>query len=496
LKIQNKKSIISLFALISGFALCLYSSKNYILEYPLDYTFGLLGTLPTLFWFGFFVMLGSIIYGLKVDSEKVFLVKMIFIYMIIWGIPSIFLNNPYRGDIYGVLRLTDLIQNDFQSADTTSIGGYIYYPGFFILLANLLTITDINQLTVARYYPFFSSVFSFICIFLFFKIFIRHEHLKYALLIAAFCNVWLQYHLAPQSLAFPIFLSVLISFEHKQIGWKIVGFLLAGLLFVSHPPTTIFLLIFLIIKWLILNTTKFEEYKMLNIKFDLRSSVYLMSIGAFIYILLKSGRMLNMSSNLQHNIITVIFTRLFESPYFIISSLRFAILCIFGLSILIILKNMVSHANSEESKRYTKYALAWFIAVAFFWIINMKFAYLNLFDRTYIYLMVFAPLVLVKEMYPLPKNMKRTITTIFIAIAILIAATTYSDSNFYITTDQKLVATNHYEVRDDLIILDTYDKERYRINSQLDSYLLLEKKIIGLDKIYANELVQIYQNKE
>jgi hypothetical protein len=240
---------LSLTLFFVGLALAIVSCAEYSINYiPATYQFGLIQALPPLFWFGFAVSLLSLLEGISRDKEGVFFVKAFLLSMLIWNIPTLVLAHPYFQDSYmhSLGALPIMLSGHVPMASETLPEIFAYYPasfpGYFILLASIFEITNAAILEFARYYPLFSSAVTFLAIWLFFKTFMPSAGYRWALLITILANVYVQFHVSPQSVGLVAGLLTLVALEKADWPWKVTAILLFAYITISHPTTAFIVL--------------------------------------------------------------------------------------------------------------------------------------------------------------------------------------------------------------------------------------------------------------
>ncbi|MFQ5924444.1 MAG: hypothetical protein ACE5IE_00410 [Dehalococcoidia bacterium] len=241
-----------------GLAISMASSAGYSINYiPSTYQFGLLQMLPPLFWFGFALCLVSLVGGIRRDGEKTFIIKFIMLYLLIWSIPTLFLQNPYFWDSYNHTfeAMPIMFSGHVPVLSATLPEVFTFYPaefpGFHILLTSIFQVTNASVIPFAKFYPIFSSLVTFLAILLFFKTFLPSVSYRWALLISVLVNVYMQFHVSPQSAGLIAGILILVALEKPGLRWKSIAIVLFAFLVVSHPTTVFILLPIVVLAWLL-----------------------------------------------------------------------------------------------------------------------------------------------------------------------------------------------------------------------------------------------------
>ena len=252
---RRKLSLIFFFL---GLAISIASCAGYSINYiPTSYEFGLIQVLPPLFWVGFALCLLSLLEGINRDTERVFFIKALLFSVLVWNITVLLLKNIYFWDSYShIFEATPImLSGHLPSIDESLPRIFSYYPasfpGYHILLSSIFSITNINPLEFARYYPLFSGAVTFLAIWLFFKTFLPSASYRWALLIAMLANVYMQFHVSPQSVGLICGILTLIALEKADSRWRAVAVLLFAYITISHPTTAFIVLSAAGLAWLL-----------------------------------------------------------------------------------------------------------------------------------------------------------------------------------------------------------------------------------------------------
>lgn len=252
------RSKLSLALFFTGLAIAAASCAGYSINYlPSGYELGLLQELSPVFWLGFSFCLLSILEGIKRDSRRVFFIKCLMFCMLIWNIPTLVLAHPYGQDAYWhIFEASPIMLTGHVPIASEDLHYWFRYypadfPGFHILLTSIFQIANVAPLEFASYYPLFSSALTFLAIWLFFETFLPSVNYRWALLVAILANVYVRFHVSPQSLGLVAGLLVLVATERPGLRWKAMGFLLFVFIVVSHPTTAFIIVPVVVGAWLL-----------------------------------------------------------------------------------------------------------------------------------------------------------------------------------------------------------------------------------------------------
>ncbi len=201
---------------------------------PLDKQLGLLQVLPWNYWIGFGACLVSLVIGIRVDSNRTFLLKAFILFLLIWGIPVLFEKNAPVWD--GYRHLKGALEIVFTgSLPTYDINLYsVNWPGFFIFTGVLKEVPNINPWIFIKFYPILASGLTIAAISLFLKKYLSRTTGRIALLILSFLCVWFQFHVSPQSIGLVLGILTLFCLEQRSRPWRILAIILFTSLLISH----------------------------------------------------------------------------------------------------------------------------------------------------------------------------------------------------------------------------------------------------------------------
>ncbi len=174
---------------------------------------------------------------MKLDSERVFLVKALLLFLLIWGLPVYFEENASVWDSY----------HHFATAMEISHTGFVpsydvnlysaNWPGAFVFMGMSKEVADINGLTYIKFFPLFTAALTVVAVHLFLKKYLPRTSGRMTLLIVMLLNVWFQFHASPQSIGLLLGILTLVCIEKEGIPWRILAIVLFLGLLVSHATT-------------------------------------------------------------------------------------------------------------------------------------------------------------------------------------------------------------------------------------------------------------------
>lgn len=224
---------------------------------PTTYQFGLFEMLPSLFWVGLALSLVSLVWRINADGEKAFVFKAMLLSLLIWNVPTLLLANPYAPGSYMhpyesmPIMLTGHVPAVSESLPWPFRFYPAEFPGYHIVLVSLFQIANVSAVSLAKYYPILSSLFTFLAVLLFFRTYVPSLNYRWALLISVLANAYFQLHLSPQSTGLIAGLLMLVALERPGVRWKAMATILFLLVVVSHPTTAFVLLPIIGIAWLL-----------------------------------------------------------------------------------------------------------------------------------------------------------------------------------------------------------------------------------------------------
>lgn len=221
-----------------GFSISISSSIGVQIDWiPLDRQFGLLEVLPWTFYLGLATCILSIVLGVRSDSERVFILKALLLFLLIWGIPVYFEGNASVWDTYDHLSTTmEVTRTGFIPRYDVNIYS-TNWPGAFIFIAASRAVTDIDPMTYAKFYPLFAAGLTLIVSHLFLKRFLPRTRGRTALLAMIFLTVWFQFHVSPQSVGLLLGILTLVCVGRRGSQHKILAILLFAALIICHATT-------------------------------------------------------------------------------------------------------------------------------------------------------------------------------------------------------------------------------------------------------------------
>ncbi len=393
-----------------GLAISMASCAGYSINYiPSSYEFGLFQMLPPLFWFGFALCLVSLMGGIRRDGEKTFIIKFILLYLLIWNIPTLFLQNPYFWDSYSHTfeAMPIMLTGHVPALSETLPEAFTYYPaefpGFQILLTSIFQVTNASVIPFAKFYPIFSSLVTFLAILLFFKTFLPSVNYRWALLISVLANVYMQFHVSPQSAGLIAGILILVALEKPGLRWKSIAIVLFAFVVVSHPTTAFILLPIIVLAWLL--------------RIALRRDVRALADLAPVFVAMWLVWMMVHAGTLQESMVglaaapggaapvTGIFflDRLLgtagerlETIFFYAPRIRFAVLALFGLGSAYYLVTQWFSRVGRKDRNLAIYT-AFIIAPVVMTLLDVTFLKSGmLHDRYFLFFLLAAPILLVR----------------------------------------------------------------------------------------------------
>jgi len=74
----------------------------------------------------------------------------------------------------------------------------------------------------------------------------RREVLRFSVILFILLDIWLQFHHSPQAFGLMLVPPILLCLGKKEMSWKISGVVLFSVLVISHPTTTVFLIVIVV----------------------------------------------------------------------------------------------------------------------------------------------------------------------------------------------------------------------------------------------------------
>ncbi|MDH5771152.1 MAG: hypothetical protein OEZ25_07695 [Candidatus Bathyarchaeota archaeon] len=218
--------------------------------------------LPLSYWIGLLFVLGvfsvRIIYGNNLKSTTSFdLVLILIVVLFLFGTPSFIEDTPRFLDTYGHAGSTFLVKLSGKTGPSLveiGVPAYSYplnYPGFFTLLATLLTVTELPWMAVLKYYPL--ALMAIISLFIY--AIARTFNSRFSLIAPVFflSMAWFQaFHVSPESFGLILYLAIWLCMTKLFVASKkiavrlplsLVIVLTVASIVTSHMVTLIFLII-------------------------------------------------------------------------------------------------------------------------------------------------------------------------------------------------------------------------------------------------------------
>ena len=393
------RSKLSVALFFIGLAISLASCAGYSINYiPPTYQLGLLQALSPLFWFGFALCLLSIIEGIRRDGERTFIIKFILLYLLIWNIPTMFLQNPYFWDSYSHTfeAMPIMLTGHVPALSETLPQAFAYYPanfpGFHILLTSIFQITNASVIPFAKFYPIFSSLVTFLAILLFFKTFLPSVNYRWALLISVLANGYMQFHVSPQSVGLIAGILILVALEKPGLRWKSIAILLFAFVVVSHPTTAFILLPVIVLAWVL----------RIALRRDVRALADLAPVFVIMWLLWMMVHAVTLEQSIVGlaaapggGIIGAVEERL-ETIFFYAPRIRFAVLALFGLGSAYYLITQWFSRDGRKDRNLAIYT-AFIIAPVVMTVLDVTFLKSGmLHDRYFLFFLLASPILLVR----------------------------------------------------------------------------------------------------
>ena len=544
---------LSLTIFFSGLAVAIASCAGYSINYiPGTYEFGLIQLLPPLFWFGFAACLLSLLEGINRDKEGVFFVKSLLLSMLIWNMPTLLLAHPYFQDSYMHIfeAMPIMLSGQVPSLGETLPQVFVYYPasfpGYHILQASIFQITNIAPLEFAKYYPLFSSAVTFLAIWLFFKTFLPSADYRWALLITILANVYMQFHVSPQSVGLIAGILTLVALAKADRRWGAIAILLFAYIITSHPTTALIVLSAAGLAWVI-------RILVIRDKRILLEPVPLLVIGwiawAVFYAIPFQQMVVKLATTVPNVpavpttgitfvdiFIAEAWSRLYGAFYWA-PRMRFIMLGIFGIgSVYYLVRQWLSKGNHNQKLLITY--TAFLIAPVIMTLVDITFLRLGqLHDRYFLFFLLVASILLVRLAQGIRHTFKKNsflLTLVFLALFNF--TTFYYQSSRFITSDETVSASefvnsntssqvvggrllpdladpyrsallNHSPfyrlypeplaslVLPSVIIFDDHDRLRYQAWHGIEKYGFYVQQVKAgksVDKVYSNNRYDIY----
>lgn len=449
---------LSLFFFFSGLALAIVSCAGYSINYiPTTYQFGLIQVLRPLFWFGFALCLFSLLEGINRDTERVFFIKAFLFCMLIWNIPTMLLVHPYAPGSYMHIfeALPIMMSGHVPYAGESLPALFQYYPvsfpGYHILLSSIFQITGINPLQFARYYPLFSSVVTFLAVWLFFRTFLPSRNYRWALLVAILANIYMQFQSSPQSVGLVAGLLTLVALERADSRWRAIAILLFAYITISHPTTAFIVLSAAGLAWLLriglVRGKKIlaEPLPLLAVCWLAWSFLYASPFQQGVAGLAMAAPIVSGAPTTGITFLDIFIVEAWKRLYgafYWAPRIRLIVLGIFGIgSVYYLVRQWLNKANRGQKLLVTY--TAFLVAPVIMTLIDIAFLRTGqLHDRYFLFFLLVAPILLVKLGAGIRHAIKKKAFFIVLAVvALLNLSTTFYQSARFTTSDQTFAAS-------------------------------------------------------
>ena len=236
------KVALTLGFVLAGVVVVLYAARtDPIFDIPLSAQFGLLQLLPPLYWFGMGLLALSLALAARGDSDLLFVLAGAALLGVFTLTPVLFEPNPPVWDAYlhfasaeGIVRTGRLPTDPSQYAAN--------WPGFFLVVAFADLIGGLAPVQIISLFPLFSSIFTFVALFVFLRSFFSPSIARPASILSGVLNVWAQPWLSPQGIGLALALLVLATAWDRRVPVRMANACLFVALVLSHATSTLFLL--------------------------------------------------------------------------------------------------------------------------------------------------------------------------------------------------------------------------------------------------------------
>ena len=440
-----------------GMAICVLSSMGYDIEaVPLGTPFGYFGLLPFSYWVGILFMTIGLAMGLRSNSETVFFVQSVLLFVALWGAPAMFSKYPTVWDSYVHFDSSlQLVHNGILPNDDAN--SYAFnYPGFFVLGASYVLLGSPDALLFLRLYPVFAAIMTMAALYLFARTYVPKLDYRLAFLFSAFANVWLQFNYSPQSMGLVAGLLIFVCLEREGKEWLYAAMFLFAYVVISHPTTLIFVLGAIALKEIVARVVRVAVARRHPIKWGRPWPV-----GVFILIWL--GWFFTGASSFSLNLVEFITTRLDAlmnigtgleqqitmrtSPVNILdplySQLRTGMMAAFAaLTLIALVVYLIQRRKGPVSMPSNILAL-FLIALG---IIPLDIVFFNgqLYDRGIMFIVLVAPIVFVPLLMGKKHRYLRPIVGALVVLIVVAGASTmFYQEALYVTNDRGITAADY-----------------------------------------------------
>ncbi|MFQ5918530.1 MAG: hypothetical protein ACE5I4_00625 [Thermoplasmata archaeon] len=234
------------FAIVGLVTVVLSGLATMITKLPLTAEFGLLQLLPPTYWVGLSMIGLSVYLALRSGRVGLFVISGVLFFAVFVGTPALFEPNPPVWD--GYFHLGEALDIGLMGRLPGDPLAYsANWPGFFLTVWMLSTLTGVPAVALLGIYPFFAGALTFVALFVFLNWVFGPRTAMVGSVLGSLLNVWAQFHLSPQSIGLVLALLVLATLWRKRIPFRVAASVLFVGLVVSHPTSTILILGILIV---------------------------------------------------------------------------------------------------------------------------------------------------------------------------------------------------------------------------------------------------------
>jgi len=227
-----------------------------IYQIDISHEFGLFEVLPITFHFSIIFLTVSTLLSCYHKKEKFFLANILVLSLVLFGTGVFVEKYPRFWDTYlhgrvskyimenGIIRYENMLDEGLD---------YLQWPGFFIVTTMLMKTTNISLMSFLKFYPIFSVPLIILSVYLLFRgLFWDVIIAKITTLIFLLLNQFMitQIHFCPQSLGLILYSLIIYTLIKESVGYRIVSIFLLLALIISHPTTSVFIMLFIIIVYL------------------------------------------------------------------------------------------------------------------------------------------------------------------------------------------------------------------------------------------------------
>lgn len=238
------KVALTLGFVVAGILVIAYAAwTDPILQIPLTAQFGLLQLMPAEYWFGMALLGVAVVLAARSDSDLLFVVVGATLLGMFAVTPGLFQINPPVSDAYYHFSYAQTIDRTGRlPADPTTYPAN--WPGLYLVIAFANLLGQPAPLEIIRFFPLYSGVLTFVCLFAFLRSFFSPAIARSASLLSTFLDAWAQYHLSPEGIGLALALLVLATAWERRVPLRVANTVVFLGLVVSHATTAIFLLAF------------------------------------------------------------------------------------------------------------------------------------------------------------------------------------------------------------------------------------------------------------